>query len=80
MKYPKNKPIRLKGMKLYDLYEAVYERDNWTCQGEDCPGGWPLDKAPHHKIKKSQGGSDTMENLATLCIHCHGKAHGVNRI
>ena len=76
MYQPKTKRIRLKGKKLYDLYERVFERDNYTCQNPDCPGGWQLDKAPHHVIFKSQGGSDTEENLLTLCLYCHGKAHG----
>jgi len=79
MQYPKKKPIRLKGQPLQDLFAAVIERDDYTCQDPDCPGGYPLD-VPHHIIFRSHGGPDTMENLVTLCIHCHGKAHGVNRI
>lgn len=80
MEYPKNKPVRLHGDKLRQLHYEVWERDEWTCQGENCPGGWALDSRPHHKIFRSQGGSDTMENLITLCIHCHGKEHGVNKV
>lgn len=30
MKYPKKKPIRLKGQKLQDLFAAVIERDDYT--------------------------------------------------
>jgi 5-methylcytosine-specific restriction endonuclease McrA len=80
VEYPKNKPIRLHGIKLQDLRASVWERDNWTCQAEDCPGGYPLDSAPHHIKFRSAGGSDTMDNLVTLCIHCHGKEHGINKI
>lgn len=58
---------------------AVLERDEYTCQDPDCPGGFPLDP-PHHIIFKSQGGEDTMENLITYCRHCHGKRHGLNYI
>jgi 5-methylcytosine-specific restriction endonuclease McrA len=76
---PKRKRIRLKGPALQALFEAVIERDNYTCQNKGCPGGYPLD-IPHHIKKRSQGGSDTMENLTTLCIHCHGKEHGSNYI
>lgn len=76
--YPRKKPIRLKGQDLRDLYYRVWERDNWTCQGDDCPGGWYLDRGPHHIKLKSQGGEDTEDNLITLCVFCHAKAHGVN--
>lgn len=75
----KNKPIRLRGKKLKTLQTYVLERDNYSCQGNDCPGGFPLDR-PHHIVFKSQGGSDTMENLITLCRHCHGKKHGINYV
>lgn len=72
----KEKPIRLKGKKLLELKQRVLERDNYTCQDPECPGGFPLDP-PHHIIFKSQGGSDTEENLITYCIFCHRKAHGI---
>lgn len=75
MKYPKRKPLRLKGKKLYDLYDRVFDRDNYLCV--EC-GSNQLDRAPHHKIFKSQGGEDTEENLVTLCVKCHGLAHGIN--
>lgn len=84
MEYPKNPSIRLKGKKLYDLYERVFERDNYECQEPDGEGGIcgsnQLDKAPHHKIFKSSGGSDTEENLISLCIRHHGQKHGSNYI
>ena len=73
-------PIRLKGPKLYKLYEEVFERDEYECQNPDCPGGWPIDKAPHHRIPKGRGGSDVADNLQTLCLYCHGQEHGVNYV
>jgi len=76
----KKQKIRLKGKKLSTLIKAVLERDGHTCQDknrETCPGTYPLD-SPHHIIFKSQGGEDTMENLVTLCGHCHGLRHGLN--
>lgn len=76
---PKKPPTRLKGKKLQALLVAVLERDGHACQDEDCPGGFPLD-SPHHIVFRSQGGEDTMENLTTLCLHCHGKRHGVNYV
>ena len=79
MKYPKNKPVRLKGKKLTDLYKKVLERDNYTCQDKCCPGGFPIDP-PHHIVFKSQGGGDTEDNLITYCRHCHGLRHGVKYV
>ena len=78
MEVPKHKPLRLKGNKLMRLIVVVWERDEYSCQGKDCPGGFPLDYRPHHIIFKSQSGEDTMDNLITLCTHCHGRRHGIN--
>ena len=71
--FPKPKPIRLKGKRLHTLYNAVYKRDNGLCV--DC-GKW-VEKGtpPHHIVFKSQGGSDTMDNLKTVCMDCHFKYH-----
>jgi 5-methylcytosine-specific restriction enzyme A len=77
MMYPKHPPIRLKGKNLYALYQAVFDRDNYTCQ--EC-GSNQIDKAPHHVLPKSRGGSDTADNLITLCLVCHGMKHGSNYI
>ena len=30
----------------------------------------------HHKIKRSQRGNDSLENLVTLCAYCHMAEHG----
>ena len=78
MECPKNKPVRLKGAALQKLYQRVFERDNYTCQ--DCGTMKNIDRAPHHKVFKSQGGEDISENLITLCRVCHGKKHGINYI
>jgi len=29
----------------------------------------------HHLVPKNQGGKDTINNLITLCLHCHNKVH-----
>lgn len=49
----------------------VYERDGGLCvlcgrQGAHI----------HHIVFRSQGGTDDMENLVTLCGECHDHAHG----
>lgn len=73
MMFPKHKPVRLKGKKLIALYRAAYERDGGHCV--KC-GRWiEPGTIPHHKRHKSQGGSDTMENLETLCMECHAGKH-----
>jgi len=84
VRFPKKKPIRLKGKKLHDLYKRVYERDRGRCV--KC--GYPIPEGtiPHHIIHKSQGGEDTEENLEMLCEikwdengnilpGCHRKEH-----
>ena len=70
------KPIRLKGKALQYLYNAIWIRDNGLCQVcfiAVCQG-----TPPHHKRFKSKGGSDTMENLITICPKCHNKIHHIN--
>lgn len=69
--YPKHKPIRLSRYKLKKLQKEVLIRDDFTCQHCGCFTEGP----PHHKIKLSQGGSDTAENLEAICLECHAKEH-----
>ncbi len=65
------KPFRLsRGGKPYEqLQIAVLERDDYTCQQCD---KW-TEAPPHHIQKLSQGGSDTLDNMVTLCTYCHDK-------
>ena len=65
--------IRLKGKKLHDLYNLVYDRDGGKCFicGKYIERGTP----PHHIKYRSQGGEDVMENLVMLCNECHRKVH-----
>ena len=53
-------------------HEAVLNRDNYTCQ---CCRTKKGTMNTHHILPKSQGGSDEMENLITLCESCHKKLH-----
>lgn len=53
------------------LREAVFTRDNYTCQ---CCGKKGTDGVilhVHHIRYRSQGGTDAMSNLATVCYKCH---------
>ena len=77
MKYPKHKPLRLKGKKLTDLYRQVYDRDDGTCQHPDCFKWIEPGTPPHHIVFKSQGGEDLISNLEMLCYkHHYAKHHG----
>ena len=68
----KVKRIKL-GPRIYRrLMKRVLERDRWKCQ--KC--GSLENLQVHHKIKRSQQGNDSLENLVTLCAHCHMKEHG----
>lgn len=53
-------------------HEAVLNRDNYTCQ---CCKTKKGTLHVHHIIYRSNGGSDKMENLITLCESCHKKLH-----
>ena len=72
----KNKPIRLSGKKLIDLYTNIYQRDDCCCVM--CKVFVEKGTPPHHVTFRSQGGSDTKENGVILCRSCHGLAHGPN--
>lgn len=69
--YPKQERIRLKGKAYRKLMIKAWEKDKGLCQ--EC--GVYTEESPHHIIFKSQGGSDTMENLILLCQKCHWKKH-----
>lgn len=53
-------------------HEAVLNRDNYTCQ---CCKAKKGTMHVHHIVYRSNGGSDKMNNLITLCEDCHKKLH-----
>ena len=62
------------------VYRAVLVRDNYACQ--DC--GWTHEKwnrsdprhlEAHHVKQHAEGGSNTADNLTTLCNVCHDVRH-----
>jgi 5-methylcytosine-specific restriction endonuclease McrA len=68
----KVKRIKL-GKQIYRrLMKAVLERDGWRCR--KC--GSLENLQIHHKIKRSQQGNDSLDNLVTLCAYCHMEEHG----
>jgi 5-methylcytosine-specific restriction endonuclease McrA len=61
------------GRQIYRrLMKRVLERDEWRCQ--KC--GSLENLQVHHKIKRSQLGNDSVDNLVTLCAYCHMGEHG----
>lgn len=52
--------------------KSVYKRDGYRCALCDSP----RDLQIHHVIARSQGGTNDPMNLITLCMYCHGMAHG----
>lgn len=72
---PKHGVIRLKGKPYESLQERVLIRDVFTCKVCGCFTLAP----PHHVLFRSQGGSDVMGNMTTLCgpneRDCHDGFH-----
>lgn len=61
-----------------NVRNAVFARDNYTCQccGKSALTHKGLILHVHHVHKyKSEGGPDTMDNLATICHECHTPAN-----
>lgn len=58
--------------KVYARNKALmYVRDGWKCRC--CKSRNNL--TPHHVVYQSQGGTDDLFNLLTLCINCHDDVH-----
>ncbi|AKU45087.1 hypothetical protein FLORINDA_117 [Mycobacterium phage Florinda] len=54
------------------LQRATFRRDNWTCQScghTATPGSGQLHA--DHIQPRSRGGTDTLDNMRTLCKACH---------
>jgi 5-methylcytosine-specific restriction endonuclease McrA len=61
------------GRQIYRrLMKRVLERDGWRCL--KC--GSLENLQVHHRVKRSQLGNDTLDNLVTLCAYCHMAEHG----
>lgn len=51
----------------------VLSRDRFRCQRPGCAATSFLEV--HHRVPRSQGGSNTADNLVTLCCGCHQLVH-----
>jgi hypothetical protein len=54
---------------------AALFRDDYTCQ--DCGDDEPWLHV-HHKIPRSEGGTDHIDNLVSLCPDCHAERHNTD--
>lgn len=72
MMIPKVTTVRLKGVPLKKLVEAVYKRDNHECI---ICGAWVEDGVkPHHEPQGSRK-SDELDKMVLLCMRCHHERH-----
>ncbi len=53
------------------LCRTVLERDGWRCQHCGARGQLHV----HHQVFRSHGGTDSIDNLITLCARCHACVH-----
>lgn len=64
--------------KWKDIADVVKKRDGYRCTICGALGrqiGGTVTLHAHHKISKRHDGTDTADNLQTICIHCHKKKH-----
>src|SRR5262249_17162400 len=67
----KGKLDRLDPEAYRKLRREVLARDGWRCQ--QC--GSTASLHVHHRLFRSHGGEDGMDNLITICAHCHDAIH-----
>lgn len=58
---------------FYNLRVYILSRDQYTCQ--QCKKRNQIPLHVHHIVFKSEGGTDTPDNLITLCQPCHTQLH-----
>ncbi len=68
---PKQRSVRLDRQRYSQARQQIFERDGWKCQ--HC--GRCDQLQIHHRVRRSQMGPDTEDNLITVCSDCHRKLH-----
>ena len=63
--------LRLDPVSYESLRQLILRRDGWRCQSCGAMSNLEL----HHREFRSHSGSDSEENLITLCSGCHARAH-----
>ncbi len=51
---------------------ALGVRSHGLCELPDCTN---RAEHPHHRLRRSQGGTDDASNLLAVCSSCHGAIH-----
>jgi 5-methylcytosine-specific restriction endonuclease McrA len=64
--------LRLDPKSYEKLRQRVLYRDGWRCQSCGAMSNLEI----HHRKFRSHSGSDSEENLITLCAACHAAVHG----
>ena len=80
--FPKNRVVRLIGKALHELRRLCWERDKGICQVCGYPTYWtprfagdPQAYDMAHIKSRGAGGSDTLDNVKTLCHNDHNLQH-----
>ena len=68
---PKAPRLRLDPLSYENLRQQIMRRDGWRCQSCGCMSNLEV----HHREFRSHAGSDSEENLITLCVSCHSSVH-----
>jgi len=71
MIHRKAAPLRLDPSSYESLRQQILRRDGWKCQF--C--GTISNLEVHHREFRSHSGTDSEENLITLCSACHAGVH-----
>ena len=73
--------VRLTGENLKELRRACYDRDQGYCcecfnpVSDNLPEWHPNRYHMAHLKSRGAGGSDSLDNVRTLCASCHMKEH-----
>ena len=70
-------PIKSRSRKdpaLESARREVFGRSTGRCEArwDGCTG---VAQHAHHRLRRSQGGGHTAENLLAVCSHCHDEIH-----
>jgi len=55
--------------------DIVKQRSGGNCEARIAGVCTGRSSHVHHRLRKSQGGTDAPENLLDLCLACHGYIH-----
>lgn len=76
--YKTGRPIKDKVKSLAELRKRIVDLRGYKC--ERCSYSKLEILEIHHKIEKSKGGSDDIDNLELICPNCHAEEHYLRRL